>query len=50
LLAALQSVLTDGSIVAIAADKSQKVAHKDYRRVERFQVGKRQVALLEPLT
>jgi hypothetical protein len=50
LLTALQSVLTDGSIVAIAADKSQKVAHKDYRRVERFQVGKRQVALLEPLT
>lgn len=49
MLAALRSVLHAGSIVAIASDKRQSVAHDHYVRVERFQIGKRQVVLLKPL-
>jgi 23S rRNA (guanine2535-N1)-methyltransferase len=48
MLNALQSVLHAGSIVAIASDKQQKVRHDGYERVERFQIGKRQVVLLKP--
>jgi hypothetical protein len=32
--------------VAIASDKLQKVAHEKYKRLEKFQVGKRQVVIL----
>jgi hypothetical protein len=46
MLDALLPALTDDALVAIAADKSQKIAHEGYRRVERFQIGKRQVSLL----
>ncbi len=49
MLDALLAVLSPGSIVAIAADKRQKIAHPGYRRLERFQVGKRQASLLQPL-
>jgi 23S rRNA (guanine2535-N1)-methyltransferase len=45
-LEALQAVLPPLAVVAIAADKAQKLAHPAYRRLERFQVGKRQVSLL----
>jgi 23S rRNA (guanine2535-N1)-methyltransferase len=47
MLEALLPVLTPGAVVAIAADKAQKIAHPAYRRIERFQVGKRQVSLLQ---
>ena len=46
LLEALLPALAENAIVAIAADKSQKIAHAGFRRVERFQIGKRQVSLL----
>ncbi|RPJ52461.1 MAG: hypothetical protein EHM21_00075 [Chloroflexi bacterium] len=49
MLAALHRVLSPGAVVAIAADKSQKIEHEMYHRVERFQVGKRRVSLLEPV-
>jgi 23S rRNA (guanine2535-N1)-methyltransferase len=49
MLAALRPVLATGAIVAIAADKSQKISHEGYRRIERFKVGKRQVSFLSPL-
>jgi hypothetical protein len=32
--------------VAIAGDKSQKITHPAYRRLEHFKVGLRQVSLL----
>jgi 23S rRNA (guanine2535-N1)-methyltransferase len=48
MLTAIRSVLHTGSIVAVVADKQQKVAHDYYVRVERFQIGKRQVILLKP--
>jgi len=48
-LEALLPVLAVQSVVAVAADKRQKIAHEAYRRIERFRVGKRQVALLQPM-
>jgi hypothetical protein len=48
LLDTLLPALPGDSIIAIAADKSQKIAHAGYRRVERFQIGKRRVSLLSP--
>lgn len=45
-LEALQAVLQPGVLVAIAADKGQKIAHPGYRRLDRFQIGKRQAVIL----
>jgi 23S rRNA (guanine2535-N1)-methyltransferase len=47
MLEAVKPILSATSMVAIAADKSQRVAHEEYRRIERFQVGKRQIVLLQ---
>src|SRR5690606_8374919 len=49
MLEALRPLLGPGGVVAIAADKQQKIQHEAYRRLERFQVGKRQVVLLRPI-
>lgn len=49
LLDALLGIIRSGKLVVIAADKAQKIAHEGYRRVEHFQVGKRQVFLLEAI-
>ncbi len=46
MLETLLEVISPQTVLAIAADKGQKVAHERYRRIERFQVGKRQVVLL----
>lgn len=48
MLEALLGVLSSGALVAIAADKAQKIHHPGYRRIERFKVGKRQVTFLSP--
>ncbi len=48
MLQALRPVLDLVSVVAIAADKGQRVVHEGYRWLERFQIGKRQVVLLQP--
>ena len=48
LLESLRPVLAENAIVAIAADKRQKVAHEAYGRLEKFQVGKRRVWLGRP--
>jgi hypothetical protein len=49
MLDALLAVTSTDTIVALSADKGQKLAHPAYRRLERFRLGKRQVALLRPL-
>jgi 23S rRNA (guanine2535-N1)-methyltransferase len=49
LLEALHSILTDRTLIAICANKQQKIAHERYRRVDHFQIGKRRVAILRPL-
>jgi 23S rRNA (guanine2535-N1)-methyltransferase len=46
MLEALHPRLNAASIVAIAADKGQRIAPEGYRRIERFQVGRRQIVLL----
>ena len=46
MLDALLPNLGPGTVLALAMDKSQKIAHEAYRRLERFQIGKRQVTLL----
>lgn len=48
MLEGLIPVLAEGAVVAIVADKKQRVGHAHYRRVEHFQLGKRQVVLLQP--
>lgn len=48
LLGALIPLLSRDSVVAVASDKQQKVAHEHYQRVEHFQVGKRRIVILKP--
>jgi hypothetical protein len=48
MLDALMKILSPSSIVAIVADKKQNVVHDGYQRIEKFQVGKRQVVILKP--
>ncbi len=50
MLAALRPLLSPHTIVAIAADKTQRCAHEQYRRRERFRIGKRQIVLLQPIS
>ena len=46
MLEALHEFLSPKSIVAIASDKLQKVVHEKYERLDKFQLGKRQVVIL----
>ena len=48
MLEALVPVLSKGAVVAIVADKKQRIGHDQYQRVEAFQLGKRQIVLLQP--
>jgi len=48
MLEALLPALSLISVVAIISDKRQKISHEGYRRLDRFQVGKRRVVLLQP--
>ena len=47
LLEALRGCLVPEGVVAIAADKRQKIVHPAYQRSEHFQIGKRQVVVLK---
>ena len=47
MLSALHSILNPGAVLAIAYDKSQKFQHEKFRRLERFQVGKRRIQILQ---
>ena len=49
MLTALTDILSTSSIVALVADKKQKVSHESYQRLEHFQVGKRRVVILKPI-
>jgi 23S rRNA (guanine2535-N1)-methyltransferase len=46
LLESLRAVLKAGTLVAVAADKANKIHHPAYRRLEHFRVGHRQISLL----
>ncbi len=49
MLNTLLKFLSPQSIVAIASDKGQRILHESYQRLERMQVGKRQIVILRPL-
>lgn len=36
-------------VIALVADKRQKIAHSAYQRLEQFQIGKRQIRLFRLL-
>ncbi|NUM46112.1 MAG: hypothetical protein HUU38_15515 [Anaerolineales bacterium] len=46
LLDALQPTLSRHTLLALAADKGQKIAHEAYQRLARFQIGKRHMVFL----
>jgi hypothetical protein len=46
MLTALLPLLAADAVVAVAADKGQTIAHEAYQRLDKFRVGKRQVAIL----
>ena len=48
MLEALHAFLSPNSIVAVASDKEQKITATHYTRLEKFQLGKRQVVILRP--
>jgi hypothetical protein len=47
-LGSLPNVVAPTSLVALVANKQQKISHDEYERLERFQIGMRQVAILRP--
>ncbi|MGB8215118.1 MAG: hypothetical protein WCE68_16335 [Anaerolineales bacterium] len=49
MLEALWEFLSPQCILAVASDKLQKIAHEKYARLEKFQLGKRQVMILRPI-
>jgi 23S rRNA (guanine2535-N1)-methyltransferase len=49
MLEALLEFLSPKSILAVAADRQQKISHGKYQQLEKLQIGKRQVVFLEPL-
>ncbi|MCB0018730.1 MAG: hypothetical protein KDE09_13145 [Anaerolineales bacterium] len=50
LLTALQSVINPQTILALAMSKDQRAAHPAYRQLGRFQIGKRRIQFLQPLS
>jgi 23S rRNA (guanine2535-N1)-methyltransferase len=49
MLESLLGIVSEGTVLAIAADKSQRVEHERYARLQRLRAGKRQIAILKPL-
>lgn len=49
MLDSLHELLSPSGIVAVVADKGQKALHEGYQRIEQFQVGKRRIAILQPV-
>ncbi len=47
LLEALWRTAKADCLVAVISDKSQKISHAGYQKVDKFQIGKRQVQILE---
>ncbi len=49
MLEALRESLQPDSLVALASGKGQAIAHKNYQRLEKLEVGKRQILILKPV-
>lgn len=50
LLEALLPKLQSNAVVAVAASKKDKIRHERYRRLDKFNVGKRQIVILQPIS
>ena len=49
MLEAMFSILSKKCILVVVSDKQQEISHEKYDRLDRLQIGKRQVVFLEPL-
>lgn len=47
MLETLRPVLAPGAVVAVVSGKDQRATHPAYRRVERWQIGRRRIELVE---
>lgn len=47
MLESLRSILGPASVAAIIADKGQKFGHEDYRRLDKFRIGRRQIWIFQ---
>lgn len=49
LLQSMYPLTAHHTVIAIAADKEQKISHEQYQRLEKFQIGKRQITFLRKI-
>ncbi len=49
LLENLHPILAKSSVVAVTSRKKAEIQNKNYKRVDKFNVGKRQIVLLQPI-
>jgi 16S rRNA G966 N2-methylase RsmD len=47
MLDSLREFISPTTILALISDKLQKIVHEQYKRLEKFQVGKRQIVILQ---
>jgi hypothetical protein len=47
LLERLRSVLSSGTVIALASTKHTKISHPAFRRIDQFKIGKRKMTFLE---
>jgi len=50
MLESLLGSVSGRTLLAVATDKAQNIAHEGYERLQRLRAGKRQIAILRPLT
>jgi len=50
MLQTLWQVLPSACLVAVVSDKNQKIKHPDFQRLDQYNLGKRRVVILKPLT
>jgi tRNA G10 N-methylase Trm11 len=48
MLDALLAVISPAGVVAVAADKSQKIRNESFKRIDLVQIGKRRITILRP--
>lgn len=49
LLANVLQVMSSDSVIAIVSNSKSKIKHRNFKQVERFVIGKRQITMLKPI-
>ncbi len=49
LLSNVHQVMANNSVIAIISKSKSKIKHKDFEKLERFVIGKRQITILKPI-